>query len=434
MYAAEALTRSGDTSVDVIDALPAPYGLVRYGVAPDHPKIRSIIATLHNVLDHPDVRFLGNVHVGRDLTASELKEHYDAIVVCTGAAVDRRMGIPREELPGSVSATDFVAWYNGHPDTAIDRFTLDAERVVVVGAGNVALDVARIVARSAGDLARTDLPDHVVDVLRRSRIRDITMLARRGPVQAKFTTKELREMGDLEGVDVVVDAADLELDDVSVQMLASSQVAKRNLDALRGWAARSLRGQPRRLELGFWWRPVELLGDDRVTGILVERTGLDASGTVVGTGEMREVAADMVLRSIGYRGILFPGLPFDEQSGVVPNDNGRVLGGGKPVPGWYVAGWIKRGPTGVIGTNRRDAHQTVDALLADIPSLPRASKRDPEALTALLADRGVAVVTWDGWNAIDVAEVELGKSQGRDRARLVTREQLLQAASAMHAD
>jgi ferredoxin/flavodoxin---NADP+ reductase len=431
IYAAEALTRTGRASVDVIDALPAPYGLVRYGVAPDHPKIRSIIATLHTVLEHPDVRFLGNIHVGTDLTTFDMTQHYDAVLVCTGAALDRRMGIPGEDLPGSVSATDFVAWYNGHPDTAIDRFTLDAARAVVVGAGNVALDVARILAKPADELNRTDLPDHVLDTLRRSRIRDITMVARRGPVQAKFTTKELRELGEIAEADVVVESRDLELDEVSRQMLASSQVARRNLETVRQWADRTQEGRYRRLEIAFWWRPVQVLGADRVTGLLVERTRLDESGNALGTGEMRQIEADLVLRSIGYRGSAFPGLPFDERAGVVPNDDGRVLDGGEPLRGWYVAGWIKRGPTGVIGTNRRDAHQTVDSLLEDAPSLPVAPIRDPDALTAVLAQRGVTVVTWDGWHAIDVAEVELGRGQGRDRARIVEREQLLQAARAL---
>lgn len=430
IYAAEALTRTGNANVDVIDALPAPYGLVRYGVAPDHPKIRSIIATLHTVLEHPDVRFLGNIRVGTDLTANDMMQHYDAVLVCTGAALDRRMGIPGEDLPGSVSATDFVAWYNGHPDTAIDRFTLDAAMAVVVGAGNVALDVARILAKPADELHRTDLPDHVLESLRRSPIRDITIVARRGPVQAKFTTKELRELGELADVDVVVQGRDLEVDEVSQQMLAGSQVARRNLDTLQQWADRPPEGRFRRLEVAFWWRPVEVLGADRVTGLLVERTRLDESGNAVGTGEMRQLAADMVLRSIGYRGSALAGLPFDERAGVVPNDNGRVLSDGVPLQGWYVAGWIKRGPTGVIGTNRRDAHQTVESLLEDAQSLPKAPIRDPDAFMTLLAEREVTVVTWDGWNAIDVAEVELGRGQGRDRARIVEREQLLQAAQA----
>jgi ferredoxin/flavodoxin---NADP+ reductase len=426
IYAAEALTRAGDVSIDVIDELPCPYGLVRYGVAPDHPKIRSIVATLRTVLEHPAVRFLGNVRVGSDLTAEDLARYYDAVIVCTGAALDRRMGIPGEDLRGSFSATEFVAWYNGHPDTPIDSFVLDARTAVVIGAGNVALDVARILAKPASDLQRTDLPDHVLQELRRSPIREIHLLGRRGPVQAKFTTKELRELGELTDVDVIVDPRDLDLDDFSEQALASSQAARRNLDALRGWAEQPPTHRSRRLHIGFWWRPVEVLGEENVTGMLVERTRLDADGYAVGTGEIRRIDADVVFRSIGYRGTAIAGLPFDAAAGVVPNVVGRVQRDGVPVPGWYVAGWIKRGPTGVIGTNRRDAHQTVDSLLEDAPSLPRAPEREPDTVLALLAERAVMVVTWDGWNAIDVAEVELGRGQGRDRARIVERERLLE--------
>lgn len=432
VYAAEALARTGEARVDVIDALPSPYGLVRYGVAPDHPKIRSIIDTLHAVLDHPDVRFIGNVHVGRDLTPEELKRHYDAVIVCTGAALDRRLGIPGEDLPGSVSATDFVAWYNGHPDSEIDRFTLDAESAVVIGAGNVALDVARMLVKPHADLRETDLPDHVLAVLAASNIRNVTIVGRRGPAQAKFTTKELREFGEIAGVSVTVDPRDLELDPVSQQMLAASQAARRNVDVLKNWAAAKSSDAARSLSIEFWWRPVEVLGSERVTGLVVERTRLDESGNAVGTGEARTLPADMVFRSIGYLGTAFPGLPFDARSGVVPNEDGRVVQDGSRLAGWYVAGWIKRGPTGVIGTNRRDAHQTVTGLLEDAPSLEPAPVRDPDGLATLLADRGVPVVTWEGWQAIDAAEIALGQAQGRARARIVSRAELLQAAQQEH--
>jgi ferredoxin/flavodoxin---NADP+ reductase len=432
IYATEALVRVAGTSVDVIDELPCPYGLVRYGVAPDHPKIRSIIATLRTVLEHPEVRFLGNVRVGSDLTRDDLERHYDAVIICTGAALDRRMGIPGENIPGSVSATDFVAWYNGHPDTPIDRFALTARTAVVIGAGNVALDVARILAKPVSDLQPTDLPNHVLEELGRSPIQDIHLLGRRGPVQAKFTTKELRELGELTDVDVVVDPADLELDDISEQALASSQSARRNLDTLHGWAARPRASSPRRrLHIGFWWRPLEVLGETHVNGMVVERTRLDAEGNAQGTGQTRRIDAEAVFRSIGYRGAGVAGLPFDAQSGVIPNQVGRVQDDGKPLPGWYVAGWIKRGPTGVIGTNRRDAYQTVEAVVEDVPTLTRAPVRDEEAVVTLLSERGVPVVTWDGWCAIDQAEVDLGRAQGRDRARIVQRSELLRVARAL---
>jgi ferredoxin--NADP+ reductase len=430
IYATEALTRTGDVSVDVFDALPCPYGLVRYGVAPDHPKIRSIVATLRTVLEHPQVRFVGNVQVGKDLSIDDLDRHFDATIVASGAALGRRMGIPGEDLPGSFSATDFVAWYNGHPDSPLDQFTLDARTAVVVGMGNVAVDVARILAKSADDLRGTDLPHHVLEVLERSSITDIHMIGRRGPVQAKFTTKELRELGELHHADVVVDPAELVADAASELALATSPAARRNLEALQEWSHRPLLGRPRRLHLRFWLRPVAVLGEDRVSGVLVERTRPTDTGGATGTGDTWPIDADMVLRSIGYRGTSLPGLPFDDDAAVVPNDKGRVLrADGTQLPRWYVAGWIKRGPTGVIGTNRRDAYETVASLIEDAPGSPDVD-RDPEAVTHMLAQRGVLAVTWDGWNAIDVAETELGRSQGRDRARIAQREMLLQFARA----
>ncbi len=430
VYAVEALTRRGDATVDVFDRLPSPFGLVRYGVAPDHPKIRSISAALTGVLEHPDVRFLGNVDVGADITLAELRTYYDAILVASGAAVDRRLGVPGEDLPGSFSATDFVAWYNGHPDAPIDAFTVDARSVAVVGMGNVAVDVVRLLAKTADDLRSTDMPDHVLDVLDRSHVTDIHMVGRRGPVQAKFTTRELRELGEIANADVLVDAADLELDPVSEQLLATQPAARRNLEVLRGWAERRPSGRPRRLHLRFWLRPVEVLGNERVTGLRVESTQLDESGNAVGTGAMSTIDAQMVLRSVGYRGLPIPGLPFDERTGTVPNDAGRVLGPGGPEPGLYVAGWIKRGPTGVIGTNKHDARETVASMLEDVPNVPLAPERDPDAVVRFLADRGVVAVDWNGWLAIELAEIELGQQRGSARARIVQREALLRAALA----
>lgn len=428
VYAAEALTRRGNVTVDVFDRLPSPFGLVRYGVAPDHPKIRSISAALTGVLEHPDVRFLGNVDVGVDLSLNELHNYYDAILVASGAAVDRRLGVPGEDLPGSFSATDFVAWYNGHPDAPIDAFTVDARSVAVVGMGNVAVDVVRLLAKTADDLRSTDMPDHVLEVLDRSHVTDIHMVGRRGPAQAKFTTRELRELGEIANADVLVNEAELELDPVSEQLLATQPAARRNLEVLRDWAARRPSGRPRRLHLRFWLRPVEVLGDERVTGLRVESTELDESGNAVGTGRLSTIDAQMVLRSVGYRGLPLPGLPFDERTGTVPNDAGRVLGPGGPEPGLYVAGWIKRGPTGVIGTNKHDARETVASMLEDVPNLPMAAERDPDAVVRFLADRGVVAVNWDGWLAIELAEIELGQQRGSARARIVQREALLRAA------
>ncbi|MGI8698590.1 MAG: FAD-dependent oxidoreductase [Mycobacteriales bacterium] len=429
VYAAAALTRDGSAQIDVFDRLPAPFGLVRYGVAPDHLKMKSVSTSLHQVLEQPDVRFLGNVAVGTDVTLEELHDYYDAIIVAFGAAADRRLEIPGEELPGSLSATEFVAWYSGHPDARVDRFTLEARSVAVIGVGNVAVDVARVLAKTPDELRGTDLPDHVLSVLDRSRVADIHVIGRRGPAQAKFTTKELRELGNLANADVIVDPAELELDDASREALRNGPALRRNLEALQEWAEREPAGRPRRLHLRFLLRPVEVLGSERVSGLRLERTRLDGTGSAVGTGELHTLDAQMVLRSVGYRGVGLAGMPFDEAAGIVPNASGRVLRDGLPVPGEYVAGWIKRGPTGVIGTNKHDAAETVAALLQDAESLRPAPNRNADGVLLLLETRGVQVVGWPGWCAIDGAEVDLGRAQGRDRIKIAERGALLRVAA-----
>ena len=432
VYAADALLKAADSvggvEVDIIDRLPAPYGLVRYGVAPDHLKIKSIALALKKVFEKPGVRFLGNVELGRDVSVAELQRTYDAVIVASGAAVDRRLGIPGEDLDGSFSATDFVAWYSGHPDAAIDAFTLTATSVVVVGVGNVAVDVARILAKTVEELRHTDLPDHVLGVLDASTVTDIYMLGRRGPVQAKFTTKELRELGELADADVIVDPEELQLDAASEEALTSDATLRRNLEVLREWSTRTPEGKSRRIHLRFLLRPVEITGGDLVTGVTVERTALDGSGGAKGTGETFDIEAQMVLRSVGYKGVPVPGLPFDDRGGVVPHDAGRVMQDGVQVPGLYVAGWIKRGPTGVVGTNKGDANETVASLLADADKLPRAAERDPQAVLNLLAGKGVDTVLWEGWCAIDEAEMALGRAQGRDRVKIAQLEALLAAS------
>lgn len=429
VYAVDALLRRGDVAVDVLDRLPCPYGLVRYGVAPDHLKIKSIILALQQVLERPGVRFLGNVEIGRDLTVDDLHRHYDAVVFAYGAAVDRRLAVPGEELPGTFSAREFVAWYSGHPDAMLDRFTLEARSVAVIGVGNVAVDVARVLAKTVDELRGTDLPDHVLDVLAGSRVEEVHMIGRRGPAQAKFTTKELRELGELTNADVLVRADELQLDAASNDAVERQPSVRRNVEVLQAWAERVPAGRPRRLYLRFLLRPAQVLGQDRVTGVRLDRCRLDGTGNSVPTGEQDDIAAQMVLRSVGYHGLSLAGLPFDETTGVVPNAGGRVLREGVPAPGEYVAGWIKRGPTGVIGTNKGDARESVAALLEDAPALPPAPTRDPAALPALLAERGVNVVTWEGWRAIDSAEVELGRSQGRDRVKIAERDRLLRTAA-----
>lgn len=427
VYAAAALARAGGVSVDVLDRLPAPYGLVRYGVAPDHVKMKAVDAALRKVLEDPAVRFLGNVEVGTDLTLEELHRFYDGIVFATGAAVDRRLDVPGEDLPGSFSATDFVAWYSGHPDARLDRFTLAATHVVVIGVGNVAVDVARVLTKTAAALSSTDVPGHVLDVLEASAVTDVTMIGRRGPAYARFTTKELRELGEIAGADVIVDPADLVLSPAEEAAVAADRTLRANLEVLRGWAERTPTGAARTLRLRFWLRPAEVLGSSVVTGLRAERTAL-VDGRVRGTGSSEDLPAQMVLRSVGYRVVPPAGLPYDDALGTVPHDAGRVLRDGRALPGVYVAGWLKRGPTGVIGTNKPDGTETATSLLADAPTLPRAPERDPDAIVELLLERKVQAVGWAGWQSIDAAERALGAARDCARVKIADRATLLSTA------
>jgi ferredoxin--NADP+ reductase len=487
LYAAEALVKQAAAlplpvavQVDVIDRLPTPYGLVRYGVAPDHKSIKSIAQYLRKVLESPDVRFVGGVHLGEDVTRDDLVAAYDAVIYATGAMRDRRLGIAGEDLPGSYAATDFVNWYCGHPDMDSATFTLDAESVAVIGVGNVAVDVARILARDPAELHTTDVPQPVLDALHASKVREVHMIGRRGPAYAKFTTKELRELAELPGVEVIVhaDEADLAAFDASGQsaeLVESDRRVRGNMVAIAKWAqgvpvASAPSGHERRLVVRFWLKPVEILGTERVSGITLERTAIDASGAFVGTGEHETLDAQMVLRSVGYLSVPLPGVPFDERASVVPNALGRVLGAdGSPLPGEYVAGWLKRGPTGVIGTNKSDAAETVRCLLEDLAGgpgegdvqLPRAGLlRYPEPATpespaqpgmtatsaaeagaakagaaaedwplaAVLAGRGIAPVSYAEWLRIETAETDLAKALGRgERVKLHNRDAIWSA-------
>jgi NADPH-dependent glutamate synthase beta subunit-like oxidoreductase len=435
IYAAEALTRQDDgpVAVDLIDRLPTPFGLVRHGIAPDHPKMRAIRDTLHRTLDHPRVRFVGNADVGVDITLDELRRHVDAVIYTYGASVDRHLGIPGEELPGSLAATDLVAWYTGHPDAdrkRVESALAGVRSVVVVGVGNVALDVARVLARTADELEPTDMPQHVLDVLAAVPVEQITVLGRRGPAQATFTTQELRELGELDGATVLVDAADLELEPAAEERASTDRNVARNLAVLRGWVDHAPEPGRTRLRLRFFGRPVRLLGEDRVTGVEVERTAVDGDGRAMGTGELDVLPADLVIRSVGYRGIPLPGLPVDERTGTVPNDAGRVLRDGRLSPGEYVAGWIKRGPSGVVGTNKHDARETVAALLEDAADGGLRTAGPVGDLVQELVARGAEPVLLDDWRAIDAAEVALGATHGRARTTLHERETLLAAVRA----
>lgn len=471
LYTAEALVKQAAllpsppaVRVDVLDRLPTPYGLVRYGVAPDHKSIKSVANYLRRVLESPGVTFAGGVHFGTDVTREDLLGSYDAVVYATGAMRDRRLGIPGEDLPGSRAATDFVNWYCGHPDVSPDAFTLDAESVAVIGVGNVAVDVARILARDPAELEQTDIPEPVMAALRASKVREVHVIGRRGPAQAKFTTKELRELGDLPGVHVSADPAELDLDGydhsgASASLAASDRRVRGNLVAMSGWAGPAAEAG-RRLRIRFWLRPAEIRASPGGTaaGLLLERTRLAASGAFEGTGEFESLDAQLVLRSVGYQSVPLPGVPFDDRTYTVPNAGGRVLSpSGEPLPGEYVAGWLKRGPTGVIGTNKADAAETVQALLADLAGgpdltegkLPRPGLlRRPEGsgsgdadgaapdgaagrpvLDPVLSGRGVAAVSYADWLRVSAAEEDLAASLGRgERVKLASREDIWSAA------
>jgi ferredoxin--NADP+ reductase len=427
-------SESPRVEVDLVERLPTPWGLVRLGVAPDHPNLKTVSRAFEKIAQRPGFRFLGNVEVGRDVTHAELAELYDAVLYAVGSQTDRRLGIPGEVLPGSWAATELVAWYNGHPDFQELDFDLSVERAVVIGNGNVALDVARMLALTREELAPTDTTDRAIEVICASGIREVVVLGRRGPVQAAWTSTELQEMGDLAGADVVVDPTELELDPASEAELASaSNVVQRNMEILRAFAARAPERKPRTVRLRFRVSPLAILGDERVEAIEVQRNRLeaDASGRVraVGTDEREVIPCGIVFRSVGYQGVALPGAPFDESAGTMPNVGGRVLDElGAPIPGVYCAGWIKRGPTGVIGTNKKDATETVELLLEDARAgaLPPAGSN--QSLDDLLAERGVDVVTYEGWEAIDAVERARGEEQGRPRVKLCTWDELLDAA------
>jgi ferredoxin--NADP+ reductase len=464
LYAAEALVKQAaqlptpaNVQVDVFDRLPTPYGLVRYGVAPDHKSIKSVANYLRRVLESPGVTFIGGVTFGTDVTREELLASYDAVIYATGAMRDRRLAIPGEDLAGSHAATDFVNWYCGHPDIAPDAFKLDAESAAVIGVGNVALDVARILIRDPAELEETDIPEPAMDALRASKIREVHVIGRRGPAHAKFTTKELRELGELAGVAASADAAELDLTgpfDRSGESteLAADRRVRGNLVALAGWGGDSA-DVDRKLRIRFWLRSVEIheSPSGTVGGLRLERTRITESGKFEPTGEFETLDTQLVLRSVGYQSVPLPGVPFDARSATVPNAAGRVLSEtGEPLPGEYVAGWLKRGPTGVIGTNKADAAQTVQALLADLAGgpdvgegeLPRPGLlRRPEpagldgagldgaGLAALLASRGVEPVSYADWLRVADAEETLARALGRgERVKLPHAEALWAAA------
>jgi ferredoxin/flavodoxin---NADP+ reductase len=440
-YAAGHLLKDKERAVeiDMFDRLPTPWGLVRGGVAPDHPNIKAVSRVYEKTAAHPEFRFYGNVEFGADLSQDELASHYHVVIYAVGAQTDRQMGIPGEDLPGSWAATEFVAWYNGHPDYCDLEFDLSGETAVVIGNGNVAADVARMLALTRDELACTDVADHALDVLAESNIKEIVVLGRRGPAQAAFTNPELLELGDMTDADVFVSREDAELDPLSREWLEGDDAgvtARKNVEILSGYSAREPEGKPRRIVLRFLVSPVEISGEGKVESITIRRNRLERDDEGVlrpsPTDELETIPADVVFRSIGYRGMPLQGLPFDERRGIVPNEGGRITGPeGEPLAGQYVVGWIKRGPTGIIGTNKRDAQETVDSVLEDLEEgrLPEPESEDREAVEELLGERKPDHVTYAGWEAIDRLERERGESQGRPRVKLTSSEQLLEAAA-----
>jgi ferredoxin--NADP+ reductase len=430
-YAAEALLQSEPAVlVDMFERLASPFGLVRSGVAPDHPKLKQPIRVYQQIAESPQFRFLGNVTVGRDLSVPELKDCYHAVVFACGAQTDRAMGIGGEYLSGSHAATEFVGWYNGHPDYRDLVFDLSHETAVVIGQGNVAVDVCRILAKTADELRHTDIAAHALDVLAESRIRDIHMIGRRGPAQAKFTHPELRELGELADCDPIVDPRDLELNPASREELAdrSNRANIKSYEVLQAFAARPPPARHRRCHIDFFKSPIELIGDGRLERVLLMRNRLvgEASRQVAQeTGEVEALTCGVLFRSIGYRGVAIAGVPFDAARGVIPNRDGRVIDGGSVVPGLYVTGWIKRGPTGIIGTNREDSVLTVNSILADLPQLDADAKPDTDRLRALLEGSGIRVVSYADWQQIDAAEIQRGEAAAKPREKFTRLEAML---------
>jgi ferredoxin/flavodoxin---NADP+ reductase len=424
-YAAAALIAQKDVEVrvDIFDRLFAPYGLVRYGVAPDHPKIKSVAALYEKTASDPRVRVFGCVEFGRHITLDSLRPLYDQVVFATGAQSDRNLEIPGENLPGSMSATEFVAWYNAHPDYRDLKPNLDIEGVVVVGMGNVAMDVARILAKSYDELKVTDIADHALEALKASKVKNIYVLGRRGPAQAKFTNPEIKEFGHLAIADPVVLADELKLDPDSQKAVDGDRLTRQNVDFLREYAARGLGSKPRKVHFRFLVSPVEITGKGKVEAVKIERNRLTSSAdgylNCEGIGEFETLKAGMVLRSVGYYGVALPGVPYNKKKGTIPNDHGRILiEEGKVLPGAYVVGWAKRGPTGVIGTNKKDAEETVALMLEDVKSLRRVDKAGDVA--DVLKQCGCSPVMFAEWQKMNTAEIERGKPGNRPRVKFLT--------------
>jgi ferredoxin--NADP+ reductase len=428
-YAADALLRQEDLTVhiDLYDSLPTPYGLVRFGVAPDHQKIKAVIRVYERIAASQNLRFLGNVQVGNNLSVEELRRHYDQIIYAVGSPTDRRLGIPGEDLEGSHTATEFVAWYNSHPDYIGRSFDLSHKSAAVVGVGNVAMDVTRILAKDLDELVQTDIAEYALEGLRKSQVEEVVILARRGPKQAAFSLNEIREIGSLKGVDLVVDPKEVELDEAS--KASGGKEGKQKVEYLTGKSQAGEGSQGRKVRLRFCVSPVEILGENgRVTAVKIERNELypDETGYIRsrGTGEYEVLPVGLIFRSIGYRGVPLPGVPFDEKRGTICNQEGRVTDSvsGQVVHGEYAVGWAKRGPTGLIGTNKSDSAATVEKMIEDVEGKSAKVDREktPEAVDRMLAEKKLQVVTFEDWKILDRQEVEAGKRLGKVREKFLT--------------
>lgn len=429
-YAAEALFKSDLTvTVDMFERLPCPFGLVRLGVAPDHQKIKNVTKVYDRIAKKPGFQYFGNVEYGRDLNMDDLQHFYDATIFANGAQSDRSLGIPGEDLPGSYPATEFVAWYNGHPDFADRTFDFSHDTAVVIGQGNVAVDVCRILCKTVDELKETDIAQYALDALAESKIRTVYMIGRRGPVQAKFTQIEIKELGHLEDCDAIIDPAVFDFDDASQAEYAdpSNKAAAHIVPIMQDIAQSEPEGKSRRLNIEFCKSPIEIRGDGRVESIALEKNRLVGEPFSVkseGTGEMMEIPCGLVLRSVGYRGVALPDVPFDDDRGVFPNDNGRIITG-DALTGLYAVGWIKRGPSGVIGTNKPDSHETVEQLISDLGQLKAAGNRDTNLLLNELRDRGVRVISYKDWKKIDAEELAQGEQSGKAREKITRIDEML---------
>ena len=421
--------RDFDVSIDLFDLLPAPYGLVRYGVAPDHPRIKGIIKALYEVLDRGDIRFFGNVQYGTDIKLSDLKKHYNAVIFATGAIKDADLNIPGIDLDGSYGAADFVNWYDAHPDFPL-TWPLHAKQIAVIGNGNVALDVARMLIKLPEDLLSTDIPEHVYEGLKSSPVTDVHVFGRRGPAQVKFSPLELREALHVNGVQAIVDSEDFQFDQGSQEAIDGNNQIRVMVKTLEDLKDNPQQAQERRLHLHFFHSPLEVVGEDgKVSAIKFERTKLDGTGNVVGTGEVVEYPVQAVYRAVGYFGSELDQIPFDSKAGVISNEEGRVLDeSGKHIPGVYCTGWIKRGPVGLIGHTKADAIETIGHLIEDRASWWSPEQPDESAIVETLSRRGVEFIDWSHWLRIDAQERKLGESEGRERIKLFDRNQMLKVS------